>query len=277
MKLALSVRVVEQFHSKREASMPLEDLAELAEAEGYQALCMRASQVGVHTPLKEGEEKRRQLDERGLPVSMVTGDFPIPENTDAGPAALRHITPYLDLAEALGADLLRLAMKKEEDIEWARRAADEAAERGLRLAHQCHTLSLFEQVEDSLEVLERIGRDNFGIIYEPANLELCGQDYGPQTIRRFKPHLFNVYLQNQQIKSDGQSALSTWSGGEVRFDQIPLWQEGGIDFPLILSTLEEIGYDGYVTIHQAFAGLAGPREAAQQSARYLRSLADFET
>ena len=30
-------------------------------------------------------------------------------------------------------------------------------------------------------------------------------------------------------------------------------------------------------ISGAFAGLAGPREAAQQSARYLRSLADFET
>ncbi len=276
MKLSLSVRVAEKFHSKREALMPLAGLADLAVEHGYKALCMRASQLGVHTPLKEVEEERRQLDEKGLAVSMVTGDFPIPENTDEGPRALRNITPYLDLAQVLRADLLRIAMKKEEDIEWAQRAADEAAERGMKLAHQSHTRSLFERVEDSLEVVQRVGRDNFGIIYEPANLELCGEDYGPETIRLFEPHLFNVYLQNQAIKSNGKSRLNTWSGGEVRFDQIPVWQEGGIDFPPIFATLREIGYRGHVTVHQAFAGLAGPGEAAEKSARYLRSLADFE-
>ena len=275
MKLSLSVRVVEKFHTKREPSMALEGLADLAVAHGYPALCMRASQVGVHTPLEEVEEKHRRLGARGLEVSMVTGDFAIPENSDAAPAALRHITPHLDLAAALGADLLRLGMKQEEDIAWAQRAADEAQERGMRLAHQCHTCGLFERVQDSLEVLRRINRENFGLIYEPANLELCGQDYGPETIRLFAPYLFNVYLQNQQLKPDGQSAISTWCRGEVRFDQIPLWEEGGIDFPLVLGTLEEIGYRGYVTIHQAFGGLRGPREAVEQSARYLRSLARF--
>ena len=70
---------------------------------------------------------------------MLTGDFPIPENSDQGPDALRNITPYLDLAEQLGAPLLRVCLKTDEDIAWARRAADEAAERDLRLAHQCHT------------------------------------------------------------------------------------------------------------------------------------------
>ena len=241
MKLSLSVRVAENFHSKRQAAMPLEGLADLAVEHGYKAVCMRASQLGVHTPVEEVEKQQRQLKKKGLAVSMVTGDFPIPENIDAGPRALRNITPYLDLAQALGADLLRIAMKKDEDIERAQRAADEAAERGMRLAHQSHTRSLFERVEDSLEVLRRVDRDNFGLIYEPANLELCGEDYGAETIRRFEPHLFNVYLQNQLIKSDGESGLSTWSRGEVAFDQIPMWQEGGIDFPVILATLEEIG------------------------------------
>ena len=69
-------------------------------------------------------------------------------------------------------------MKVEADIPWAQRAADEAAERGIRLAHQSHTQSLFETVEGSIDVLKRVGRQNFGIIYEPANLDLCGQDYG---------------------------------------------------------------------------------------------------
>ena len=276
MKLSLSVRVAEKFHAKREASMALEGLADLALEHGYKAVCMRASQLGVHTSLEEVARQQRQLRQRGLAVSMVTGDFPIPENSDAGPLALRNITPYLDLAQALEADLLRIAMKKEDDIEWAQRAADEAGERGMKLAHQSHTRSLFERVEDSLQVVRRVDRDNFGLIYEPANLELCGEDYGAETIRRFAPHLFNVYLQNHLIKDDGANNLSTWSRGEVAFDQIPMWQAGGIDFAAIFAALEEIGYAGYVTIHQAFAGLAGPQEAVAKSASYLRSIAAFD-
>ena len=58
------------------------------------------------------------------------------------------------------------------------------------------------------------------------------------------------------------------------FDQIPLWQPGGIDFPGIMRALQEIGYDGYVTVHQASLGT--PQDDAANSARYLRSLARFE-
>ncbi len=264
------------FNAKRETSMPLEAFAGLAAAENYRAICMRASQVGTHTPSEEVKEKRRRLDDHGLDVSMVTGDFPIPENSQEGPQALRNIGPYLDLADNLQADLLRICMKEEEDIKWAQRAADEARERGKSLAHQCHTGSLFERVEDSLQVLKRIGRENFGIIYEPANLELCGQDYGAEVIRRFEPYLFNVYLQNQQIKPDGEVLIDTWCRGIIRFDQIPIWEDGGITVPPIMSALEEIGYAGYVTVHQAFGGLKGPKEAAARSARYLRSLARIE-
>ena len=275
MKLSLSVRVAEKFSDKRQVNMSLEELAGLATANGYHALCMRASQLGTHTPLDVVREKSGEIAAQGLKVSMVTGDFPIPENSEQGPDALRNITSYLDLAEALGADLLRIAMKKEEDIEWAQRATDEAAERGMKLAHQCHTSSLFEEVNKSLEVIRQVGRDNFGVIYEPANLDLCGQDYGPETIKRLAPHTFNVYLQNHLLKEDGDSMCKTWVRGEVRFDQIPMWSGQGVDFAVIMATLEEIGYDGYVTIHQASAQL-GTQVAVEESGRYLRSLAAFE-
>ena len=214
------------------------------------------------------------MRERGLAVSMVTGDFPIPENTDEGPQALRNIAPYLDLAEALGAKLVRVALRKEEDIVWAQRAADAARERGIALAHQCHNRSLFERIDETLDVLRRIGRANFGLTYEPANLECCGQPYGAQTLERFAPYLVNVYLQNQRLDPAGQSVMKTWCRGDVPFDQIPLWDNGGIDFAGIMTALAELGYAGYVTVHQA--ALTTPREDADRSARYLRSIGRFE-
>jgi sugar phosphate isomerase/epimerase len=273
MKLSLSARVGEKYLAKREAALTLSELAGLAVACGYHALCMRASQIGIHTPPAEIAEKARLLHEHGLAVSMVTGDFAIPENTDDGPRALRNITPYLDLAQALDCDLLRVALRKEEDIAWAQRAADAARERGMRLAHQSHNRSLFERVEDSVDALRRIGRDNFGLIYEPANLECCGEPYGEATIARFAPYLVNVYLQNQRLNAAGGTTMKTWCRGDVHFDQMPLWESGGIDFPAIMTALERIGYSGYVTVHQA--ALSTPRADAEGSARYLRTIGAF--
>lgn len=273
MKLSLSARIAEKFSAKREASISLATLADIAVENGYHALCMRASLIGIHTPRAEVLEAARMLRERGLGVSMVTGDFPIPENSDDGPTALRNITPYLDLAQAFACDLVRVALRKDEDIAWAQRAADAARERGMRLAHQCHNKSLFEQIEPSIDVLRRIGRANFGLTYEPANLELCGEPYGRATIERFAPHVFNVYLQNQRLHPAAKSLMVTWCNGNVPFDQIAVHEPGGIDFPEIMQTLVALGYDGTVTIHDA--SLGRPREDAARNAAYLRSLARF--
>ena len=175
MKLSLSVRVAEKFDNKREASLTIEQLTQLAKDDGYAALCMRASQAGTHTDPEVVKGISKRIHDAGLAVSMVTGDFFVPQNDENGPDGLRNITPYLDLAEAFGADLIRVCMKKEGDIEWAGKAADEAKERGIRLAHQAHNASLFETVEGSVDVLKRVGRENFGnhlraceLVHRPA-------------------------------------------------------------------------------------------------------------
>ena len=271
MKLSLSVRIAEA-PCKTKLNVPFRELVDLAAELGYGAICMRASAGGVQTPLDELRRMRDDVERAGLIVSMVTADFDVPLNNDAGPNSLKNIGPSLDVAEALGCDLIRICMKTEADIPRAQRAADEAAARGIRLAHQCHTTTLFEQVEPSLRVLEAVGRPNFGIIYEPANLMLCGEDYGLDTLRRLQPYLMNVYVQNHANDSRGPEELETWCLGMRRFRHIPIWEPGGVDFPKVAAALREIGYDGFVTIHQAYAHLMGPREAAVESALYLRSL-----
>jgi len=273
MKLSLSVRVAENA-SKKDATHTFVQLTELAANLGYEAMCMRASQVGIHSPLENITAARKQADALNLKISMVTGDFPVPLNNDDGPNGLRNITPYLDLTELLGANLIRIAMKVEEDIPWAQRASDEAAERGIRLAHQSHTQSLFETVDGSIDVLKRVNRKNFGLIYEPANLDLCAQEYGIETLKRFAPYLFNVYLQNHIRRPGGKTVLYTWIQGNVPHDPIRLQDEGGVDFPLVFRGLEEIGYDGYVTVHQAFREIMEPEDAAEQSYAYLKPFCD---
>lgn len=271
MKLSLSVRIAEA-PCKTKLNVPFRDLVQLASELGYSAICMRASAAGILTPQAELERMRGEVERAGLRVSMVTADSDVPLNNEHGPDSLKNIGPSLEVAAALGCDLIRVCLKTEADIEHARRAADEAAVRGIRLAHQCHTTTLFETVDRSLEVLDRIGRPNFGLIYEPANLMLCGESYGLETLRRFQPHLMNVYVQNHRIDPAGPVELETWCLGLRRFHHIPIWEPGGVDFPEVIAALGQIGYAGCVTIHQAYAELMGPREAAVRTADYLRSL-----
>ena len=276
MKLSLSVRIAESFFDKAKTTMSIEELAHLGKENGYHAICMRASVAGIQTPKEQVAEIQQTLDAMGLKISMVTGDLAIPENRERGPEALRNITSYLDLAEAFACDLLRICMEKEEDIAWAQRSCDEAAERGIRLSHQCHTASLFETVDASLEVLRRVNRPNFGVIYEPANLRMCGQDYGEDTLKAFAPYLFNVYLQNYLPNPSGTASLETWVRGTIRFDHIPLHDPRGINWRKVFDGLTAVGYDGYVTVHQAFAEILEPSEAVRVSAEFLRSVQAFE-
>ena len=275
MKLSLSVRVAEAA-CKTRLNVPFAELVALAGELGYHAVCLRASAGGVQTSHDELTRMREAVEEAGLFVSMVTADFDVPLNNDLGPASLSRIEPSLDVAEAFGCDLIRVCLKQEEDIARAQAAADQAAARGIRLAHQCHTTSLFEQVGESIEVLERIGRENFGLIYEPANLMLCDEDYGPETLRQLSPWLMNVYVQNHVLDPEGDVELETWCRGLRRFRHIPIWETGGVDFDTVFDGLARIDYEGCFTVHQAFAELMGPREAAEQSVAFLRDRGEFQ-
>ena len=272
MKLSLSARVAESFNNKREASLNINELIALAQKIGYDALCMRASQVGVHSPPEQVAEISEAVRAAGLVVSMATGDFYVPQNDENGPDGLRNITPYLDLAESLGTPLIRICMKKDEDIEWAQKASDEANERNILLAHQSHNSSLFETVEGSLRVLKAVGRENFGIIYEPANWFIGGEQYGKHGIEAVQDYIFNVYVQNSKLTPDGETAVKTWGKGPVPIDHIGVWDPGGVNFEEVFETLHGIGYGGYVTVHQAFAGIMSVEDAVQKSYDYLKPL-----
>ena len=250
MKLSLSVRIVEAA-CKTKLNLPFEQLVEIAKEAGYQAVCMRASAGGISTAPKKLAEMRDQVKLAGLQVSMVTADFNVPLNNEQGSDSLRNIGPSLDVAAAFDCDLIRVCLKRPEDIGFARQAADQAAERGIRLAHQCHTSSLFEEVDSMLDVLAKIDRPNFGIIYEPANLLLCGQSYGLDTLQKLKPHLLNVYVQNHRLDAAGPVSLPTSCRGQVCFHHLDPWEEGGVDFSEVFASLPAIGYQGFFTIHQA--------------------------
>lgn len=254
MQLSLSVRIAESPKRKDVAAVPVEKVAKLTAAAGFGGLSMRASVVHVDSPTAQVDAVRDTLLRHGLRVSMVTGDLPLAINNAEGTGALRNISPYLNLAEALDCDLVRVMMHCESDIDDARRAADIAAERGIRLSHQMHWGSMFETVDGALDMLTRIGRLNFGVTYEPANMLACGEDYGADAIGRLAPHIFNVYFQNICLDPASPVTFATRRRGIVPVRFIPLDDLSGIDPRPLLAAFEAVGYDGWISIHQPLLG-----------------------
>ncbi|MBT5667810.1 MAG: sugar phosphate isomerase/epimerase, partial [Rhodospirillaceae bacterium] len=195
-------------------------------------------------------------------------------NNTAAADAIRNITPHLDLAEQLDAKLVRVMLHEPSDIEFARHAADEAAERGLTLCQQMHWGSLFETVNGALEVLTAIGRKNFGVTYEPANLLACGDNVDPDSIRRLAPYLVNVYFQNIQLDATSPVTFDTRRKGPVGIRFIPIDAPGGIDLPPLIHTLNDVGYDGWFTVHQPLLEGQSVDAVIRQSAAFISPLLD---
>ncbi|MBT6723647.1 MAG: sugar phosphate isomerase/epimerase [Planctomycetaceae bacterium] len=272
MYLSVSVRIVEGT-CKTKLNVPAEEFIEIVKQGGASAICMRASGAGVEASPEQLQTLASKIASANLPVTMVTADYDVPLNNAEGPNSLRNIRPSLDVAEAFDCDLIRVCMKNETDITFARQAAELAAERGIRLAHQCHTSSLFEEVDQILDVLKEIDRDNFGIIYEPANLLLNGQDYGVETLQRLAPHIMNVYVQNHRLDPKGPEVLDTYCRGPVRFHHLYLWETGGVDFTQVFQGLRDIEYVGSFTIHQAqgIETLEAATEYVKKCRRFFRN------
>ena len=166
-------------------------------------------------------------------------------------------------------------MHGDDDIAPAQRAADAAAERGLTLAHQTHWGTLCETVDDALDLVKRVGRPNFGITYEPANLLACGGPYGADAVARLCPHIVNAYFQN--VRLDPASALSYNSRhmGKVGLDYVALDDPQEIDPRPIVAALKDVGYDGWFSVHQPLrAGQTVPEAIDEARRVFVPLIAD---
>jgi len=250
MKLSLSVRVGEPPKQKDTTAIPFAELAAKAKAHGYNGVSMRASVVSVDSPPEQIAAVRRVLDGLGLGVSAVCGDIPLAANNADAVKALRTITPYLDLTQAMGSRLVRVMMQTADDIPFARRAADEAAERGLTLMHINHWGTLFESVDETLETLKAIARPNFGVAFEPGNLLSCRADHGPDALARLAPHLVNIFFQNVRLDPASPIVFHSRRHGPSHLRYVPIDDASGIDIRPLIDTLHRVGYEGWFTVHQ---------------------------
>jgi sugar phosphate isomerase/epimerase len=222
--------------------------------------------IQLHAPLPasrtvaKARELSQQLEQMNVRLTAVFGGFEgesyadiptvvrtiglVPEETRA--ARLQEMKEIADFAKALECDAVALHLgfvpEEESDPRFSG-IRDVTAELCDYLAERDQFLHLEtgqETAEGLLHFLSAVGRENLKVNFDPANMILYGTGEPIPALKKVGAHVRSVHCKD-----------ATWSDqpGETWGAEVPLG-EGQVDIKRYLETLEEIGYDGPLTIER---------------------------
>ncbi len=154
---------------------------------------------------------------------------------------------------------------------------DVARECGVRFACEVHPGQMAFDLFSTEVVIDALNaRVEFGILFDPSHLHWQGID-PIAFLRRFADRIYHVHIKDAVLSLDGRSGLLAgyWPSGDNRRG----WQfrspgRGGMDWEAIIRTLNEIGYDGPLSIDWHDPGM--DREfGAAEACRFVKQL-DFD-
>jgi sugar phosphate isomerase/epimerase len=146
---------------------------------------------------------------------------------------------------------------------------DVFAECGVRFALEVHPTEIAFDLHSAARALEAIGRrEEFGFNFDPSHLLWQGID-PVEFLRAFPDRIYHVHIKDAVVRLDGRSGIL---GSHLPFgDPRRGWDfrspgRGGVNFEEIIRTLNQIGYDGPLSVEWEDPGMdreAGAREACE--------------
>lgn len=151
--------------------------------------------------------------------------------------------------------IVKPGISNEQAMDWlieALRECSEAAQPyGIRLALEPinrYETTLINNVAQGLELIERVGADNFGLLLDTFHMNI-EEPIIEDSIRSCDKHIFHFHVADS----------NRWHPGA-----------GHLDFRVILETLSSTGYDGWVS--GEFLPKPSAETAAEKSIVYLRQI-----
>jgi sugar phosphate isomerase/epimerase len=148
---------------------------------------------------------------------------------------------------------------------------------GLKYAFEVHPGQLAFDLYSAERVLDALdGREEFGFTFDPSHLHWQGID-PREFIRRFHDRIYHVHIKDVAIALDGRSGLlgSYLPQGDPRRG----WEfrapgHGGLDWEAIIRALNQIGYDGPLSVEWKDPAM-NREQGAEEACRFVKRL-DFE-
>ena len=142
------------------------------------------------------------------------------------------------------------------------RLADAAEGAGVVIALEIHG-DIMASSEETLPLLEKIGRESIKVNYDTANVEYYSGDTAVEDLPKIARYLAHVHLKDT-------------TGGKGNWD-FPAIGDGSVDFARVLEILRDSGYNGPYSVEIEFQGEPWPpleevTAAMRRSYDHLRGL-----
>jgi sugar phosphate isomerase/epimerase len=130
---------------------------------------------------------------------------------------------------------------------------------GVRFALEVHPTEIAYDFVTTRKTLDAIGRrEGFGINFDPSHLEHQFLD-SAAFIREFGDRIYHVHVKDAKRRLDGRSSIL---GGHLDFgNEARGWDfvspgHGDVDFEEMFRALNQVGYDGPLSIEWEDSGMA---------------------
>ncbi len=200
--------------------------------------------------------------------------------------------PFLVLADDNGKDPVRTRNAGRiapemglEAEEWhvfcrgAERIAHAVADQtGLPTVFHHHCAGFVETPEETRTFLDNTDPDLLGLVFDTGHY-LYGAGHTDSTtlledLESFRERIWYVHFKDCQPDIAHQARTEAWDyDTAVEKGLFCELGNGNIPFPKVIEKLEQLGYQGWVTVEQdVFPGMGSPKESAQRNRSYLRTL-----
>lgn len=245
-------------------------------AQGIQMYCTKGDHAPENMTAKKKCELLSMMEANGLVFSAICGDLGMGfGNREKNPALIEKSKRILDLAKALGTDIVTTHIGVVPQ--------DPAHERYKIMQEACYELSRYADslgshfaIETGPEIastlrafLDSLGSTGVAVNLDPANLVMVTGDDPVAAVETLAPYIVHTHAKDGVKLMDNDPEKVYHVVDEVPtgrgFMEVALG-EGQVDFPNYLAALDRIGYHGFLTIE---------REVGDDPAGDIRKAADF--
>jgi len=153
----------------------------------------------------------------------------------------------------------------------ARRVMDEA---GIRTVVHQHIGTLIETEAEARRLFDMTDPSVLGLCLDTGHWTFGAGGDPVAAVREFRDRVWHVHFKDCDPAVMAASRANEWDGPEsVGHGVFCELGRGSVDFPGMLTALEETGYAGWVVVEQdVLPGTGNPRESARRNREYLSSI-----
>ncbi len=256
------------------------DLAKEMGFEGIEFTPLDNKSYGItDDPMKTAGEIREHCERIGLEIIAYTVDADLVG--EGAEDSLKKLLSYIDVAEALGAKLLRhdvcykLPKKHlysyrdaiKELVPRIRIATEYAAKKGIRTCTENHGY-IFQAPERVEELILAVGHENYGWLCDMGNF-LCADADPVKAVATAAPYAFHVHAKDFLFR-DGTHPqpygyFDTLGGNHIRGTVIG---HGVVPVRSCITALKRAGYDGWLSVE--FEGMEDSLEGIKGGFDFLK-------